>query len=171
MKPCAVCEKPFIEARMGQKVCGYKCASKLHKVALAKRKEALKSRSDYIKEAQVEFNRFIRARDANLPCISCDRNTGSKVNAGHYLSVGSNPQLRFNEDNCHKQCEHCNTYKSGNQAAYRPRLIERIGLERVEWLEGHHEATKYSIEQIKQIKADYKLKFKELKDGALQNEN
>lgn len=157
---CAVCEKPFLEARMGQKVCGYKCAAKIHKVALEKRKEAIKSRSDWLREAQTAFNAFIRARDAHLPCISCGRDNDCKINAGHYLSVGSHPELRFSEDNCHKQCEHCNTYKSGNQAAYRPRLIERIGAERVEWLEGHHEATKYTVEQIKGIKETYKLKIK-----------
>jgi 5-methylcytosine-specific restriction endonuclease McrA len=126
-------------------------------------KEALKSRSDHLKDAQTAFNAFIRARDAHLPCISCGRDNGSKVNAGHYLSVGSHPELRFNEDNCHKQCEHCNTYKSGNQAEYRPRLIDRIGLARVETLEGPQSPAKYTIDDLKALKATYKAKLKELR--------
>ena len=159
---CEICEKAYIKARMGQTVCSPKCASRIHKVALAKRKEALKSRADWLREAQTAFNAFIRARDAHLPCISCGRDNDCKINAGHYLSIGSHPELRFSEDNVHKQCEYCNTYKSGNQAAYRPRLIERIGSERVEWLEGRHEPTKYTVEQIKAIKANYKAALKEL---------
>lgn len=127
------------------------------------RKEALKSRSDWRKEAQTAFNAFVRARDAHLPCISCGRDNESKVNAGHYLSIGAHPALRFNDDNCHKQCEHCNTYKSGNQAIYRPRLIDRIGLARVEALEGPQPPAKYDIDALKAIKVLYQAKLKELK--------
>jgi hypothetical protein len=126
------------------------------------RKERLKSRADWIKEAQVIFNRFIRARDAGNDCISCGRNTGSKINAGHYLATGSHPHLRFNENNVNLQCEHCNTYKSGNQAAYRPRLIEKIGLQAVEELESNNDVMKWSIDDLKQIKELYKRKLKEL---------
>jgi hypothetical protein len=173
---CKVCKKAPVY-KFGGVVCGQECAEKYviaiqDKAERAKakavrhndkaRKEALKSRSDYIKEAQIEFNRFIRARDENLPCISCDRNTGSKVNAGHYLSVGSHPQLRFNEDNCHKQCEFCNTYKSGNQAQYRIRLVAKIGVTAVEVLEGCQTIAKWTVDELKAIKSTYRLKFKEL---------
>lgn len=80
----------------------------------------------------------------------------------HYLSRGSHPELRFNEDNCHKQLKSCNGGSSkyarkGRTVAegYRARLIEKIGLERVEALEGPHEARRYSIEDLKAIKARY----------------
>src|SRR6185436_3123720 len=98
------------------------------------RKEKLKTRSDYLKEAQVEFNSWIRARDAKLPCISCGGFTG-KRNAGHYRSVGAFPELRFHPDNAAGQCERCNTYLSGNLVEYRKHLIARIGTARVEHLE------------------------------------
>lgn len=45
---------------------------------------------------------------------------------------------------------------------YRRHLIEKIGLEKVEWLEGPHEAKHYSIDEIKQLIATYKAKCKEL---------
>ena len=44
--------------------------------------------------------------------------------------------------------------------------MKKIGVEKVEWLEGYHEPKKYTIEQIKDIRAKYQLKLKELKRGA-----
>jgi hypothetical protein len=70
-------------------------SNKAHREAKAK----LKTRSQWLKGAQIVFNRFIRLRDEGDSCISCGRNTGAKMNAGHYKSVGSTPALRFNEDN------------------------------------------------------------------------
>jgi hypothetical protein len=170
-RKCKTCWKSFSPERDGQKVCGDLCAELFGKAQSEKqerksdraRKDAIKTRSDYLKEAQIEFNRYIRARDANLSCISCGRNSGAKINAGHFLSVGSNPQLRFNEKNCHLQCEHCNTYLSGNIHQYRPRLVEKIGLQAVEALESDQAIRKWTIDELKAIKALYRAKLKELK--------
>ncbi|TEW24926.1 recombination protein NinG, partial [Histophilus somni] len=98
-------------------------------------KERLKSRSERLKELQGVFNRFIRLRDKNLPCISCGRYHQGQWHAGHYRSVGACPELRFNEDNVHKQCSVCNNHKSGNVIEYRINLVAKIGVERVEFLE------------------------------------
>jgi hypothetical protein len=62
----------------------------------------------------------------------------------------------------HKQCAPCNDHLSGNIVEYRRGLIERIGIDRVEWLEGNHEAKKYTIEEIRAIKAEYTRKAKEV---------
>jgi hypothetical protein len=168
---CKSCKGKFVRTRPLQSLClnlscvvefANRSAAKRERVELKVRREAIKTRSDYLKETQIEFNRFIRTRDAHLPCISCGRTTEAKINAGHFLSVGSHPQLRFNENNCHKQCEHCNTYLSGNQAQYRMRLIPKIGLEAVEALECDQTIAKWSIDDLKAIKATYKLKTKEL---------
>lgn len=126
------------------------------------RKQKLKTRQEWLKDAQTVFNKFIRLRDEGSACISCGRSSGAKMNAGHYLSVGAHPELRFNELNVHLQCEHCNSYKSGNQAQYRPRLIEKIGLQQVEMLEGPHEPLKLTIDEIKELIAEYKAKIKHL---------
>jgi hypothetical protein len=96
---------------------------------------AAKSKSDWAKEAQREFNKFIRLRDAELPCVSCLRNHSGQYQAGHYKTVGAHPELRFNEDNCHKQCAPCNNHLSGNIAHYRPNLIDIIGQSRVDALD------------------------------------
>jgi len=126
------------------------------------RKEKLKTRSDYLKEAQVEFNRYIRERDNGKPCVSCGSFTG-KRNAGHFRSVGACPELRFHESNVHGQCEHCNSYLSGNLLEYRASLIRRVGAQQVEWLEGKHEPKKYTIDELKQIRDKYRVMAKALK--------
>jgi hypothetical protein len=130
----------------------------------AKRKEALKTLSDYLKELQVIFNQWVRLRDKGRNCISCKKKC-KKENAGHYRSVGGNPELRFEPLNCHLQCEYCNTYLHGNLIDYRINLIHNIGLESVEWLEGRHEPKHYTIDQIKGLKVFYRLKIKNLKDS------
>jgi hypothetical protein len=139
------------------------------------RKERLKPRSEWMREAQAAFNAFIRARDDGLPCICCGKlandegwKPGGSWDAGHYLSRGAYPELRFEETNCHRQLKSCN---GGAQYArkgrtvsegYRIGLIDRIGLQAVEWLEGPHESKKYTIEDLKGIKREYKQKLRDL---------
>lgn len=125
-------------------------------------KERIKTRGDHAKSAQAEFNKFIRFRDADLPCISCGRHHNGQYHAGHYRTVGGNPELRFEEYNCHKQCSVCNNHKSGNIVEYRINLVSRIGSDRLEWLEGLHDAKKYTIDQLKEIKLEYRAKWKEI---------
>lgn len=101
-------------------------------------------------------------RDADKSCISGGEGHAGQRHAGHFRSVGSAPHLRFDERNCHGQCAHCNNWLSGNQLNYRAGLIERIGIEKVEQLENDNEPKHYTIDDIKQIKATYKAKCKEL---------
>jgi hypothetical protein len=121
-----------------------------------------KTRSDHLKDAQIAFNAFIRARDSNKPCISCGCRDAMAFDAGHYRSVGAQPALRFNEDNVHKQCVDCNQTLAGNAAAYRVGLIGRIGLARVEILECEHPPAKFTAEDAKRIKVEYTAKRKAL---------
>lgn len=163
-KKCRVCKAKFKPVRPLQVVCSPLCAieqgkvikRRKDKVRLKEGRDNLKSKSDWAKDAQKAFNRFIRARDFHEGCICCNnRQYGGQFHAGHYLSVGSHPELRFEEDNCHKQKSSCNNYKSGNQIPYRKYLIRKIGLERVEWLEGPHKPKNYTIDDLKEIKKKY----------------
>src|SRR5690606_27675959 len=122
-RKCKVCGETYQPVRQMQQVCSPPCALKYERqVAAPKRlrrekREArvrLRTLSDWMKLAQTAFNAYIRERDKAKPCISCNRFNDVKRNAGHYLSVGSHPELRFDESNVHAQCEHCNSFKSGN---------------------------------------------------------
>ncbi len=179
-KKCKVCKQEFSPQRPLQSVCSPSCSITLVTIAKTKaeriaaqesrktvklQKEKLKTRSEWLKDAQTVFNQYIRERDKNLPCISCGRHHQGQYHAGHYRSVGSHPELRFEELNVHKQCSVCNNHKSGNILEYRINLIKKLGADKVEWLEGNHEPKKYSIDEIKAIKSEYRLKLKELKNG------
>lgn len=130
---------------------------------MAALKEKVKTRREWMADLQRVFNRFIRLRDQDKPCISCGRFHSGKYDAGHYLSVGGHPELRFHEDNVHRQCVPCNQHKSGNSIEYRLGLIERIGIERVEFLERKdHPPLKLSADDIKDLIRFYKAKIKEL---------
>ncbi|MGL4349816.1 MAG: recombination protein NinG [Plesiomonas shigelloides] len=126
------------------------------------RKMNVKPIGYWMKRAQAAFNAWVRARDVGLPCISCGRYHAGQYHAGHYRPAGSNPELRFEPENCHSQCAPCNSHLSGNLTAYRPALIAKIGLERVEWLEGPHEPRRYRREAYQAIESEYKSKLKQL---------
>lgn len=131
-----------------------------------RRREALKTKPELTKECQKAFNAYIRERDKAKPCISCGKPPNSNTNewdCSHYRSVGACPQLRFDPLNAHKSCKYCNQYLSGNIVEYRPRLIDKIGVEQAEWIEGPHELKKYSIEDLKELTS----KFKRMKEEVL----
>jgi hypothetical protein len=176
-KKCRECGKPFMPSMTTQAVCGIGCAIAKAKKKVAKDKsdlqkverkhsrarvESVQPLSYYHKKAQAAFNGFIRERDAGQPCISCGRNTGAKMNAGHYRTVGASKETRYDEDNCHLQCEHCNSYLSGNIGEYRPRLIEKIGHERFDKLVGPHEPKKWTREDLIALAEEYRNKTRDL---------
>ena len=182
----AACRASFVPQRLGQAVCSPKCALAVVEVKKAKekkslaqagrrdikvRKEALKTRGDHIREAQQAFNEYIRTRDqaAGHLCISSGKPldwSGNAVDAGHYRSVGSAPHLRFDERNCHAQSKQDNRFLSGNAVDYRIGLIARIGQEAVDALESDQSVRKYTVDEIKAIKATYRAKTRELKRAA-----
>lgn len=195
-KACRVCSEQFVPRRLAQVVCSVPCAAdyarqrresmedrerrrlqKLERREIRAKKEEMKPRRKVVREAQIAFNRYIRLRDAGKPCISCGRNDGQVAaqavggtwDAGHYRTVGANPELRFELLNAHRQCKQCNRDHSGRVADYRINLIERIGLEAVEWLEGPHEPKRYRIDELRALAAEYRAKARELERATTEN--
>lgn len=177
-KKCRVCRETYTPSKALQVVCSPSCAllhakqkgekerkalAKIERKAIREAKEKIKPRAAYMKETQSAFNAWVRARDADQPCISCGRHHQGKYDAGHFRSVGSNPALRFEPLNCHKQCVPCNRHKSGNAIEYRINLVARIGADAVAWLEGRHEAKRYTIDDLKEIKTKYRAMARRLR--------
>ncbi|HIE1384968.1 TPA: recombination protein NinG [Pseudomonas aeruginosa] len=184
-KTCKACREVFTPERSLQSVCSPKCGlalatakrererkslAKMERREIRAAKERFKTRSDHMREAQAAFNEWVRLRDADKPCISCDSMacdtgliTGSRWDAGHYRSVGACQALRFEPLNVHRQCVRCNRDMSGNAVEYRIRLVQRIGADKVEWLEGPHEPRRFPIDELKEIKAKYRALSRELK--------
>lgn len=188
-RKCTVCREWFHPVRSEQYVCSYECAcvhgkaandaakaekqrkEKKHRLEeeradrqrRAERRMAVKPLSYFIKQAQHAFNEFIRYRDRDLPCISCGRHHDGQYHAGHFRTTGASPELRFDEDNCHKQCSACNNHLSGNLTAYRPALIAKIGQARFDALMGPHALPKWTRDDYIRIRDEYRAKLRDLK--------
>lgn len=167
---CKYCKNKFEKLHFLQKWClKPECIKKAKddhwkKVTKPKLKKELLSVKDYLKIAQKIFNEYIRLRDKDKNCISCNAKAGTyTMSAGHYIP-STNKSVTFNEYNVNGQCWYnCNSKKSGNLIQYRKGLIKKIGLEEVEKLEQIGRETKhFTIDELKQIIETYKEKKKQL---------
>lgn len=186
LRKCKSCRREYVPRSSWQQACSLECvlklsagqrekaaveAAKVERRADRATREKLKTRSDWMREAQQAFNAYIRERDrqAGHACICCGEPldwTGNGVDAGHYRSVGSAPHLRFNENNVHAQTKRCNRYGAGRAVDYRIGLIRRIGLAAVEALEADQEPRKYTVAELAEIKATYRRELNKLKKAA-----
>lgn len=183
-KKCIVCGELFKPFRTTARACSSKCAIEYGIRQTAKReqkkvseykaelramkraeKEKLKTYSQRVNEVKVIFQKYIRLRDANQPCISCGATTSSVWDAGHFKKAELYSGVIFHEHNTNKQCGKCNRYLGGNELKYREGLINKIGLNKVTELEALAEATrvrKYTDLELLEIKTRYRMKIKAL---------
>jgi hypothetical protein len=192
------CKTSFVPQRLGQAVCNYACGLAIKDVnqekarkALAQverseikvRKEKLKSRSEFVQEAEKAVRDYRRTYELSIGsgCISCGESqesilaaqgwkTGGAFDAGHFLGKGARPELRMEPSNIWLQCKGCNagSFKFARKGAtvsegFRAGLIARIGLEAVEALEADHAPRKHTIDDLKAITAEYRALTRELK--------
>lgn len=199
-KKCRVaeCGASFVPARLGQAVCSPACAildapknqdkarkaiADVGRAEIKVRKEALKRRTDHLKDAEKAVRDYRRTYELSIGsgCISCGESqesilaaqgwkTGGAFDAGHFLGKGARPELRLIPTNIWLQCKSCNAGSSKYarkgetvSQAFRAGLIARIGLEAVEALEADHEPRKYTVDDLKAIATEYRAKTRELK--------
>ena len=180
MKTCKWCKQKFEPSRPSKICCspdceydyGLKHAARAESIrALEDRKvikmklEEMKPLSYYADKAQKAVNQYRRELLSDEPCISCGRHHQGQYHAGHFVSRGASPALRYEHLNIWKQCKPCNVDKSGNLLEYRKALVARIGIEKVEWLEGPHELKRWRKDDYLRIEAEHKQLLKELQHG------
>jgi hypothetical protein len=165
-RKCKICRNLFTKTKPFQSVCGIDCSiavalktrDKIVKAQDKVKREKLKSRSDWIKEAQTATNRFVRNRDIALGygCISCGSPFrgvyGGAFDAGHFRSTGSAPHLRFFTKQIALQCVKCNRHLGGNAVEMRKGLVNRLGLREVELIESMQGEGRWSIDYLKRLK-------------------
>lgn len=165
-RKCKACRQTFQPRNTMQVACGPACAlqfaqqlrvreeARQLRIQRVETKAKLKSRSDWLHEAQAAVNRYVRLRDAAHPCVSCDRPATWKGqwHASHFRSVGAATSVRFHLWNIHKACSICNNHLSGNLIEYEPRLRERIGHARVDWLRTQNHRATYTVEYLSRLK-------------------
>lgn len=149
------------------------------KAETKRRKEAIRTRSEWVKLLTKEFNAYIRLRDHDKPCITCNQFEAEPIqgclwDCGHFLGVGAYPGwTRFNEDNAHREHSRCNrgaaisgANEASHQEKYEANLRARIGDERVDRLKNKaNERVKLEIYEIEQLICHYKKQVKRLKSN------
>jgi hypothetical protein len=174
MAKCKFCKKEFTQFNSLNKVCSIKCAIELGKLKPAKvnykrvnsqlkseAKEKLETYSQKVNKVKVIFQKWIRERDKDLPCISCGTTKASMWHASHFKKAETFSGVIFHELNTWKSCSKCNVFLNGNELNYRERLVKKIGLDQVialEELANETRTKKWTIEELNTIKTKYKIK-------------
>jgi len=180
-KKCKVCRGSFEPRNSLHIVCSPRCGiayaesqrkakeaklAKLDRQQHRERKEKLKTLADYKREAQKAWNRYVRARDYGLPCVSCgampSNKLGGTMDCSHYRSVGSAPHMRFHLHNAAAACVRCNRDLSGNVVELRKGLVARIGEEKVVAVECDQSVKKYTVDYLVRIKKIFNKKARRL---------
>jgi len=168
MPRCKNCKEKFEPVRFNQRFClNPECVkvwvSEAKDQSWKKTKKKMQSEIETVQElmkaAQIVFNKFIRIRDKDQPCISCGSKLENKFDAGHYFSQGQHSALRFNELIVNLCCRKCNYFLSGNLINYRNGLIKKYGEQRVLLLESsaRRSVKKWSRFELEAIIQQYKL--------------
>jgi 5-methylcytosine-specific restriction endonuclease McrA len=136
-----------------------------HKQETKTRRDKIKTKTEWLTEAQAAVNAYVRIRDRGKPCVSCGKpdNGTHQRHASHYRSVGACSSLRFNLKNVYASCQQCNTSKSGNLLEYRIRLKASYGESLVEWLESQNEPKRYETDYLIRLRDVFRKRVNQLK--------
>lgn len=92
-----------------------------------------------------------------VKCYTCDR-TGpwKEFQTGHFVG-GRNNSVLFNEECVRIQCVACNIFLHGNYQVYTIRMIQEVGLEKVEeLLKLKRQDKKMTYEDYEEVYLNYK---------------
>jgi hypothetical protein len=160
-KTCAQCGTQFRPFSSTSRVCSAICASKWVRAEKKREREHFKERkqkakriSKWEEECRAIVQKIARIRDKDDGCISCHlpATWGGQWHGSHFRSHGAASAVQFHLWNIHKSCSSCNRDKGGNIIAYRPRLVEKIGQEKVDWLMSQNQIVRHPV--------DYYIRFK-----------
>lgn len=165
-KRCKACKDTFIPARPMQHVCSTGCAvavvtakreKERERKELEERRETraklrkLDGRKYWLPKAREAAQEYARVRDHADGCISCDKGphwTGGVWHGSHFRSVAAASAVQLNLWNIHKACNQCNTMKGGNIHGYTPRIVEKVGQEKVDWLKSQNQLAAFTVEYL-----------------------
>lgn len=159
-----------------QIVCSLQCSIAYNsereiKKRVAKMKVEVEGTTQLEKAARIIFQKWIRERDKNLPCISCGTYVANQFDGSHYHKAEIYSGLIFNEMNVHKSCSYCNKELAGNLVNYRIGLVKRYGEDYAKQLDEMAVTGRkytYTRSQLIDIANKYKMK---LKNGDFTSDN
>lgn len=108
---------------------------------------------DLEKKADSVFSKWIIKRDGH--CVTCG--SRRQPNNGHLFKRGRQ-LLRFNEFNCNRQCEPCNSLHNNKPEIYKKWFIGKYGQEKYDELETLSRQLKtWTVEEYEAIIANYDI--------------
>ena len=128
----------------------------------------IKKKPDLKAKLDKEFSLFIRLRDC-MPngyfrCISCGQiKPFEQADCGHYFSR-THLATRFDENNCHAECRHCNRFIADHLEGYRVNLIAKIGQRKFDLLKWKVKDSKDNPQNYKKSDFDYEQLIKYYKE-------
>jgi hypothetical protein len=105
------------------------------------------------------MSQYVRRIEKGV-CFTCGNTKPWKEqDAGHF----KHGRLDYDLMNIHCQCRSCNSHGHGKLDVYYEKMIEKYGLEKVQWLtRAANKTRKYTIVQMEAIIQDLKEKIKVL---------
>lgn len=135
------------------------------------RKKELLTRTQWFNKLQSLVNQYVtKVRDVGEKCCTCDKSTlTSAFDAGHFLTRGARPDVRFELTNIHKQCVSCNQYNGGRPKEYAAFISEKYGAGHLEWLEceANHKSLKEQFTHWSDIEKEILRYRKLLRDNGI----
>jgi len=153
------CIEPWLEKKKARKAAKVRqeavAAEKVDRAVTKARKEKAKSNAKWESECRAIVQKIARIRDRHDGCISCSLppTWGGQWHGSHFRSHGAASAVQFHLWNINKSCSACNLHKSGNIIEYRPRLIAKIGQDRVDWLMEQNQITRLNVGYYIRFKA------------------
>jgi hypothetical protein len=138
---CSSCYAEFLTETEVGKVILFKALNKVQK-PIFDEKKAKENITDWNKKLQTKINLIVRLIDFNQPCLAKNK-LANQMHAGHVFSRGSNPMLRFNLHNIHRQSAQSNHFQN-EDGLFREGIIKEYGILYFEFIS--------NLRQIKDLK-------------------
>lgn len=162
-KKCKQCKEVFIPMRPLQFICSPKCAtqySNIHAKTLAKekakeeKKALTENLTNWSQKLVVKIQEIARLIDHGQPCLARGV-MANQFHGGHVFSRGSNPQIKYNLHNIHRQSAQSNHYQN-DDGLLREGIVKEYGTEYMDFISGLR-----NLQSIKYKNEDY-LEFYKL---------
>jgi hypothetical protein len=152
------CIEPFLAALKVKQAAEQKrkelVAARLERAETRRRKAEIKPISKIEEECREIIQKIARIRDRNDGCISCElpASWNGQWHGSHFRSHAAASAVQFHLWNVNKSCWICNKLYSGRINQYEPRLVSKIGQDKVDWLKAQNQIVKRDRSYLERFK-------------------
>lgn len=159
------CAEAFALANAKKRLAAERKAKTAERAKDRQAREENKSLRQLLAEAQAAVNAVVRERDRDKPCICCGKpyepqKPGGSMDAGHWLSRSTAPNLRFDLRNIFGQRKNCNRPGGTTYAKFRAGVVDRIGEAEAVAVENDRRPHKWVKAEVRQIRDDARAQLR-----------